>query len=118
MIMHKIKHYPNLIPLSITHMISPSSPVLNEDHETNMDWYNSHNDIFYRKSVFFKGPLLYQQSNIQDLIVLPQTLKSHLKRTQLALQSEGEDEIWPNFMLYSVEGLRRSERNKNPDENI
>ena len=34
------------------------------------------------------------------------------------ISSEGEDEIWPNFLLYSVKGLRRSERNVNPNENL
>ena len=51
-----------------------------------------------------------------DTITTPSSLfsinifKNSTKRELLKLQSSGNDEEWPNFLLYNIPGLRKSHR--------
>lgn len=108
--MHKFKYFSDELPVSIVETISNDSPVHGENSEFNMNWYSRMNNEHFRKSLFLKAPLLYSQSGIKNIAASCTSIKSYLKRTQLDSQSTGEDEHWPNFELYSIEGLRRSDR--------
>ena len=74
-------------------------------------------DTVYRKSVFFKGPLLSINPNFIDTIY-PETtvdvkvIKRKLKCVMFDIQSMGEDEEWTanNFILNNIPGLRSSAR--------
>ena len=118
LLMHKIKYFNDELPVSIVETISNDSPVHSDNSESNMNWYSHMNNEHFRKSLFLKAPLLYSQSGIKNIAASCTSIKSYLKRTQLDSQSTGEDEQWPNFELYSIEGLRRSDRISGSGTNV
>ena len=76
-----------------------------------------HGDTVYRKSVFFKGPLLSINPNFIDTIhpettVDVKVIKRTLKCVMFDNQSMGENEEWTanNFILNNIPGLRSSAR--------
>ena len=57
--MHKIKNFPNSLPLSVLDTIIPVAPLDSLNYDTCKDWLDKFGTISYRKSIFFKGPLIY-----------------------------------------------------------
>ena len=86
-------------------------------YETSNAWLTIYGDTVYRKSVFFKGPLLSINPNFIDTIY-PETtvdvnvIKRKLKCVMFDIQSMGENEEWTanNFLLNNIPGLRSSAR--------
>ena len=64
--MEKIYNYRSLLPRSILETISDNSPDFESTHETCENWLSTYNNIFYRNSVFSKGPLLMVGSEITN----------------------------------------------------
>ena len=117
--MHKIKYFPNMLPISVRDTIASNSPTAESypSHETCEAWLDNFGNSYHRKSIFFKGPLLSIDSNISSLVT-PTTLfsinsyKSNVKRFLLKQQCGGDDDEWQaqNFVLYNISGLRKSAR--------
>ena len=110
LLMHKVKYFKELLPISINQCIDLESPVINDDIEAHSRWYSEVNTEHFRKSVFLKGPLMYSQSKIKDISASCNSIKRFLKSSLLDQQSSGENEQWPTFQLYSINGIRRSSR--------
>ena len=113
--MEKVHNYPSLLPLSILRTISHDSPVPGSNHETCENWLNVYNNFLYRSSIFFKGPLLFADSELNDNLppvssLNIKTYRAKLKLELLNLQSSGEPCEWQNsnFPLYNITGLRKS----------
>ena len=91
--MHKVKHFPHIMPPSIVDTIAENAPSYGSTHETCDDWLNEYNNAYHRKSIFFKGPLLATDSlNIvpDDSPVSINSYKSKIKSRLLALQNLGD----------------------------
>ena len=113
--MHRTKHFPNSYPSSITQIIPPNAPTNGSDHDTAADWLLHYNNHTYRPSIFYKGPLLATTLHYTKTLKLSGYLsyKAHALTTKhymLTLQSGEDDDEWPNFLLYSIPGLRHSNR--------
>ena len=114
--MHKVKHFPHILPPSLTDTIARNAPTYGSTHETCEVWLNEFNNAHHRKSIFFKGPLLVTDSlNIVpgDSLVPINIYKSKVKSRLLEIQNQGDIE-WQqdNFPLYCISGLRVSNRTK------
>ncbi len=114
--MHKIKHFPTTIPMSIRNTISNNMPVIGATHETNPEWLDLYGNQHYKNSIFFKGPLLAISNSNISITTLPTLLsmaiyKNAAKNFILQQQNEGEQDKWPIFLLHNIPGLRRSRRN-------
>ena len=114
--MHKIKHLPTTLPISINNTIPSNIPDLGATHETNQEWLNLYGNNYYRKTIFFKGPLIAISDSNISITTLPtlfslKIYKNSAKRFVLAQQNEGDSDEWPNLLLYKIQGLRRSTRN-------
>ena len=79
--MNKTYNYPSLIPLSVRMTISAESPMPDSTYETCENWLKTYNDYIYRNSLFFKGPLLY---NLTEINFLPTAQGS--KKKQIFLE--------------------------------
>ena len=66
--MFKVEHFPLLLPLSIRKTISSHCSRPDSTHITCENWLNIYNNFHYSKSLFYKGPLLFSQSNINKNI--------------------------------------------------
>ena len=117
--MHKVKHFPDILPSSIRATIDPDSPLSHTapTHENCNTWLETYNNNYYRKSVFFKGPLLATEESIASLcttsaIISISAYKANIKRYLLEQQCTGDDSEWEagNFLLYGITGLRKSDR--------
>ena len=118
--LHKVYNLPHLVPSSVRETIASDAPTLNSNHETSSEWLNIYGTNTYRKSVFFKGPLIYINSETIQCLTAGSTLsinsyKNNVKRGLLKLQSEGDKVEWQpdNFLLYNIRGLRNSQRLNN-----
>ena len=116
LLMHRIKHFPRMLPASIVALMPNNIPTAESDHVTSADWLESYNNVSFRPSVFYKGPLLAISSHNMEISTLPtlfsvKIYKSSVKRMLLNLQSQGNSDEWPNFLLHNIAGLRRSTRN-------
>ena len=119
MFIHKVRNFPNLLPLSMRNTISEESPDYGTINEDNCHhWLEEHNNCIYRNSLFFKGPLLYVSDDIYEKLS-PKSLNSlnaykfKLRKVLLDVQSSGNQTEWQseNFLLHNIKGLRKSERN-------
>ena len=114
---YKIRYIPSLLPISVRLVIADDAPIPGSTYETSNAWLTIYGDTVYRKSVFFKGPLLSINPNFIDTIY-PETtvdvnvIKRKLKCVMFDIQSMGENEEWTanNFLLNNIPGLRSSAR--------
>ena len=116
--MHKSDHFPNSLPLSIRSIIPTNAPTPESDHENAADWLAVYGEANYRSSIFFKGPLLAISSQNSDALtpacfISLKVYKNAVKHMLLDLQDRGDTDAWPNFLLYTVAGLRKSNRLNN-----
>ena len=114
--MHKIKYFSGQIPTSITSMIPENIPDTSATYETSSSWLSIYGQSVFRSSVFYKGPLLFITENNLSITTTSTISSLNLYKTKLSemllkLQSGGDTEEWPNFLLYSIPGLRKSARN-------
>ena len=114
--LHKLKYHSTSLPTTVSNTMHTDAPItLDPPTDNNLTWYNEHNDSWFRNSLFFKAPLLYRSypnltENADHLTNL--NLKKLLKKRLLELQCSGDKDEWPLFPLYSIDGLRKSERNR------
>ena len=114
---YKIRYILSLLPISVRLVIADDAPIPGSTYETSNAWLTIYGDTVYRKSVFFKGPLLSINPNFIDTIY-PETtvdvkvIKRKLKCVMFDIQSMGENEEWTanNFILNNIPGLRSSAR--------
>ena len=117
-LMHKIKHFPSTVPLSIRNLFPSNIPTYGSNHETCTEWLETYGSLFFRSSIFYKGPLLAVTDTNTNITSLPSLFsiniyKSSAKHVILEQQSSipsNVDESWPDFLLYNIPGLRRSSR--------
>ena len=114
--MQKTINYPSLLPASIRNTIGQDSPVPGSTHDTCENWLKIYDNLYYRKSIFFKGPLLLTDpcKNISLPLASYVNIKSYkknVKQTLITIQSSGEQCEWQKnkFLLYNIDGLRRSQ---------
>ena len=115
--MHKVNHFPSSLPPSIRETIPKNAPTLDSNHENCSKWLETYGQACFSSSIFGKGPLLAITDTNIGITSLPNILsinlyKSSLKRELLKQQNIGDPENWPNFLLYSIPGLRKSSRNR------
>jgi hypothetical protein len=115
--MHKVHKFTEFIPVSVSETISANAPCLGSDHGTCQEWLEIFGTSIYRKSIFFKGPLIYvdPEASIIDVSTIFFSFNSYknlTKKMLLELQKKGDDNQWDsnNFLLYNINGLRRSAR--------
>ena len=111
------RYISSLLPISERLVIADDAPIPGSTYETSNAWLTIYGDTVYRKSVFFKGPLLSINTNFIDAID-PETtvdvkiIKRKLKFAMFDIQSMGENEEWTakNVILNNIPGLRSSAR--------
>ena len=113
--MHKLKNMPSTLPESIIKLFPDNMPTYLSNYDENASWLSTYNKPHFRSSVFYKGPILaITEQNRQ--ITCPSSIfsiniyKKAAKRVLLQLQSSGSEDDWPNFLLFSLPGLRSSTR--------
>ena len=119
--MNKIFHFPNQLPKHVLETISENAPSRgsNRDHESCQTWSESYNTNTYRNSIFFKGPLIYNDPAIENVFnhVSCQStaaFKAQCKRTILDHQRKGDTDDWTTsmFLTQKITGLRTSSRDR------
>ena len=117
--LNKVHNFPHLLPSSVRQTISPDSPSPSSETDYTSDWYSTHNRSPYNTSIFFKGPLLYtsitaDRNRGYDNVLFenPNRYKNNIRSYLQDVQCSGDSNDWTsdNFKLYSVVGLRRSDR--------
>ena len=117
-LMHKMKHFPSTVPISIRKLFPCNIPTHGSNHETCAEWLEIYGSNVFRSSIFYKGPLL-EISETNKCITSPPSLfsiniyKSNAKRVlleQQSLEPSNTDESWPVFLLNNIPGLRKSPR--------
>ena len=119
-LMHKIYNFSKSVPLSVRETIAHDAPTIGSSYETSHGWLTNFGTSTYRKSFFYKGPLIYLDPKTTVLITPVTTIsinayKTNVKRVLLNLQSAGESGEWQpdNFLLYNIRGRRQSSRLNN-----
>lgn len=115
--MNKIQYYPHLLPDSVAQTICRDSPSTDTNTDYSSDWYSKYSSIPYNNTIFFKGPLLFNEVMTDNTVLNNtniNTFKSKLKTYILGVQSSGNAVEWSpqNFKLNSIAGLRNSARIK------
>ena len=100
-LMHKINHFPDTVPPSIRNCFPSSRPALASDHENCADWLKVYNEIPYRASIFYKGPIIaisdFNHNLITNSLASLYSLniyKNTAKKLLLSHQSEGNNSEW------------------------
>ena len=113
---HKVRHFPNSLPGPLCKCIPNNSPVPGSDHETAEAWLNVYDNMHYRTSFFFKGPMLSTMKEFLDIAPASfhkiKIYKSEIKSALLRYQAVGEVDEWlsSNIILNNIPGLRKSTR--------
>ena len=115
--MHKMKYFSSSLPQSIASTVPPNAPNRTNIHEDNLAWLNIYGEVYYRRSVFNKGPLLAISPQNIDVtspacLLNIKAYKNCTKNLILSLQKQGDTEEWATFWLNDIRGLRKSNRNK------
>ena len=118
LLMHKIKQSSGQLPQSVKNLMPDNVPQVGDTHDNCSDWLQSYGTLYYRSSIFFKGPLLAISKFNIDATSLPSLFsiniyKSNLKNALLEQQSSGNSEEWPGFLINNIPGLRQSKRTAN-----
>ena len=116
--MYKVNKFMCYLPISVRETISENAPKGCSSHVTCADWLETYNNNVFRNSIVFKGPLLFSDfkdnnESCNECYCIP-SLKNKIKRKLHEVQSEGDPVEWQasNFLLYNINGLRRSDRIK------
>ena len=114
-LMHRVRNMPGTLPKSILELFPDNIPSYLSSHDVNATWLSTYNTVEFRSSIFYKGPILSITEQNKE-ITCPSSIfsiniyKESAKRVLLETQSSGPDEIWPNFLLFNLPGLRSSTR--------
>ena len=113
--LNKVHVFPYLLPPAVRQTISSDSPSPFCPVDYTSEWYSDYNAAPYNTSVFFKGPLLYTDILTDNDNIKNETLnsfKNSLTSYLHSIQCSGDNYEWTpgNFKLYSIVGLRRSNR--------
>ena len=118
--MHKISTFPKLLPQSLKDTIPgnvPNTIVSDDTFEEHSDWIEKFGSQVYRNTLFYKGPLLQIDSKFNEIrspsaCLSMKIFKNNVTNSLLKYQSSGEKDEWlaNNFVLYNINGLRRSAR--------
>ena len=110
--MIKITHFRFLLPKSIINLIPNNSPNFDPLESVNKEWIDKYNTLNFRKTLFFKGPLLYNDF-VKACPVL--STKNCVKKFLHEYQSMGDPNVWEsnNNILANISGPRRSDRTAN-----
>ena len=110
--MIKITRFKFLLPKSIIKLIPNNSPNFDPLESVHKEWMDKYNTLNFRKTLFFKGPLLYNDF-VKACPVL--SAKNCVKKFLLEYQSMGDPNVWEssNNILANISGPRRSERTAN-----
>ncbi len=111
----KARHFSSLLPPSIISTISKDSPLPDSTHETCDNWLKFYDNHYYRKSLFFKGPLLVLSPSLDENLspvsyINMKSYKINVKGSILKIQGSGTATEWQvnNFPLYAIQGRRKS----------
>lgn len=118
--LNAIFYFPETLPQSIIQLIPSNSPSPTTPVENCSSWYSMYNSIPYNKTIFFKGPILFADvmsiANVDHNVPTysKPVFKNWCKKYLLSIQREGDPNEWEsnNFKLYSLIGIRRSDRIK------
>ena len=125
--LNTIYYFPETLPRSIVQLISPGAPSPALPTNECITWYNDYNTIPYKKTVYFKGSLLYMDiihnnyieaihnthnHHTNGQIMSRKAFKNWCKHYLHKIQSDGNEQEWEsgNFKLYQIKGIRRYER--------
>ena len=116
-LMHRMKHFPNTVPVSIRNLFPDNMPTHGSNHENSSEWLDTYNNRCFKASIFFKGPLLALSDTNKNITSLPSLFsiniyKSNAKRVLLEQQTTlpNSEDSWPAFLLHNIPGLRKSNR--------
>ena len=114
-LLHKVNNMSNLLPRSIVQLFPSNIPEYGTSYVDNIDWITTYSQPQFRASIFYKGPILAiteHNKNITSLSSLfsASIYKKSAKRVFIELQSAGDNEEWPPFLLHNLPGLRKSQR--------
>ena len=116
---HTLLQSPNTLPPTIVQLIpiDAPSPVNTIEPDYNSSWYATYNSHPYDRTIFFKGPILFNDIVHEFPEILSpysnkQSLVKRIKKCILNIQNIGDDIEWvsDNFKLIGLTGLRRSKR--------
>ena len=65
--LHLVTNFPSSLPLSITSMIPINIPRFGSSREDSSKWAQKCNNIPYRSTLFYKGPLLAMSSDVKSI---------------------------------------------------
>ena len=107
--MIKVTRFRLLLPKSIAKLIPNNSPNFDPSESVHQEWMHKYNTLNFRKTLFFKGPLLYNDF-MKACPVL--SAKNSIKIFLLEYQSKGDPNDWEpsNNILSNISGPRKSER--------
>ena len=115
--MYKLNKFPNSLPVSVIDTVRLVEPLHDTNYESCQEWLDVYGTHTYRKSIFFKGPLMSIGHECMQLITPTNKLsikayKNEVKRMLLDIQTRGNVDEWQmdNFLLYNIAGLRKSAR--------
>ena len=117
--MNKIFNFPDQLPKYVQATIPEDAPsrIMGTDHEACQTWSENYNTNIYRNSIFFKGPLLFIDSSLDNAFnpmscQSTSAFKAQCKRTILSLQADGVIDDWTSnsFLIHKINGLRTSKR--------
>ena len=63
----KVRNFRNILPLSISSLISSDAPTKNSTFESSISWLEKFGTSIYQHSVFYKGPLLSLMDEFDEL---------------------------------------------------
>ena len=115
-LMHKLTYMPGLLPSSIKDLFTSDKPKYGTSYDDNINWLTTYSQPYLRASVFYKGPILAITEHNISRITCPSSIfsisiyKKSAKRVMIELQSSGNNEEWPPFLLHNLPGLRKSTR--------
>ncbi len=114
-LLHKINNMSNLLPKSISQLFPSNIPKYGTSYDDNIAWITTYSHPELKASIFYKGPLLAITEHNKTITCLSSLFslsiyKKSAKRVLIKLQSAGDDEDWPPFLLQSLPGLRKSPR--------
>ena len=134
LLMSKITNVKGMLPTSIENLFPANAPNFNFKFRDSLTsskeipmcqtWLENYNSISYRKSLFFRGPMLYKeffreyQKQELGLLIFNReksySSKNTITKFLVKCQSSGDPDDWQvnNNFLDTVSGPRTSNRNK------
>ena len=110
-------HYSDNLPQSVRDTVDKNAPKFTVD-EANVlidQWYSSLNNVLYRNSLFFKGPLLFSDPKLTALVtplITAQSIKHRAKKLFLEFEHLGNPDDWNDsyFLIHNIQAIRKSKR--------